>query len=72
MDFTFYTPEELAANESFINYYRGINAADVEKWQLWISASPQNATQATAACELLDACIMFHLLRKCPMSAKDC
>ncbi|MGE6219242.1 FecR family protein [Nubsella zeaxanthinifaciens] len=59
MDFTFYTPEELAANESFINYYRGINAADVEKWQLWISASPQNATQATAACELLDA--VYHV-----------
>jgi ferric-dicitrate binding protein FerR (iron transport regulator) len=49
-----YTPEELAANESFVNYYLGINTADTEKWKLWISAEPQNASFAAAACELLD------------------
>jgi ferric-dicitrate binding protein FerR (iron transport regulator) len=59
MDFTFYTPEELAANESFINYYRGTNTVDVAKWQHWISISLQNARQATAACELLDA--LYHV-----------
>ena len=54
-DFSSYTIENFAADESFLNYCFNNNASDVEFWENWISNHPEKAAEIASARKLVDA-----------------
>jgi ferric-dicitrate binding protein FerR (iron transport regulator) len=53
MDYTFYEPEDFAANESYLRYYFKLDPVDVFFWQNWISNHPEKLDVIMSADQLI-------------------
>lgn len=58
MKYTFLTPEELLAEQSFINFLQTGNEAGQDFWKKWIEESSENAQLASTAKKIFDASVI--------------
>ncbi len=71
MKYTFLTPEELLAEQSFINYLQTGNEAGQDFWKKWIAESPENAQLAASAKKIYEASVLQENLSPKKLAATE-